>query len=1175
MRMTTALVILVLLGGVGLMLLPRPLQSQVTKDEASPPGRSSLELGAPYDTRAQQQFLKQLTADERKALVRLRSRYVLADSDCPLPTSKPTEPFYVKLKGSMTRELADQLADAGGAFLGYYNPHAHLLRARDADSLSAMGEMLRGHPLVVGTLPHEAMDVLPLDLLKQYETGEGLAGDYRVLFWRDVTPAQVGELVEGSGAALLSGSLGGGAPVLKLRLTNEGFLTLIRGHMVEYVTPLSQRATVNADSTQISNADQATVSGSPYNLDGDGQVTAVWDAGTARETHEQYQGLGGVNAPTNWPGSSRVHNVNNVSTHYHAAHVTGTIVADGTNNGQAHGYAPKAVCLVHLWNNVDAERREAWHAFHHVVDNHSYTSANGTSDDWGQYTDEVQTWDATNRDLLLNQAQASGNFAQGLGNLSGIAHDKPFGNSSPTQSVPSFNAHRNGYIIGNCRDNEDINSSSSQGPGHDGRLLPQFTANGTGLTSTLDGSDDDYASFTGTSMAGPSAAGSIALLSQLWRREHNDQYLTPDVGRAILAQTARDKYNTGPDYRFGFGIVDCQAAADLILADKAGGGGRIVRGSIRDGEVVEYEFSVSGSDPIHIVLSWLDVWASVGAAISLVNDLDIELEDPSGGIHYPYAGVTSVSDGDHTHTFTTSGPNQRDNIELVHVDSPAPGTWILRVKGTSIPANPQSGVPNDVTGFVVAGSHSISHQKLVIEDAVNGSTPVAIPDNNPAGIVRTFNVSDPRFVTAVRVHARIQHERRGDLSVRLESPTGTTVNLKTQNNGILDDEADIFAVFPDTKQSDDDVAALICEPVQGAWRVTITDHASGNTGELHYLTLELDVRTNVAPVADAGADFDVREGANGQLDGTGTVDADGDVIEYQWNQIGGAITLNLSNTTAPAPTFTAPAVSSNETVTFELITTDCTGAFTTDTVLVTVLDNAAPVADAGGDFGILTGANGVLDASGSSDPENDPLTYNWTQLSGNITINLSDPTDAAPTFTAPGVTQDEAVTFELTVTDDRGDFSTDTATITVEVNVAPVADAGPDLGLMWNEAGQLDGTASHDPNTGDTITWQWAQVGGGNSVTLSDNTDPQPTFTAPGVDDTLVFELTVTDADGLSAIDQVRVHVNEDGSVPQTKSGGGGKDDGGCSTGHGRTWLFVVLLVLVGGAFLARRREIM
>src|SRR5690606_15932656 len=223
-----------------------------------------------------------------------------------------------------------------------------------------------------------------------------------------------------------------------------------------------------------------------------------------------------------------------------------------------------------------------------------------------------------------------------------------------------------------------------------------------------------------------------------------------------------------------------------------------------------------------------------------------------------------------------------------------------------------TGVPNDATGFVVASSHSISLQKLLVQDPVNGGTPVSIPDNSASGITRTLVVNDARIALGVRLHARIYHERRGDLAVTLTSPSGTVINLKTTNNGMLDDQADLIAVFPDTKQDDDDVAAALYEYVQGTWTVHITDSVGSNTGELTWLALEFDLRSNAAPVADAGSSFDVRENANGQLDATGSSDSDGDALSYAWTQTGGAIALTLSSTSVAQPTFTAPSVSQDQ-----------------------------------------------------------------------------------------------------------------------------------------------------------------------------------------------------------------------------------------------------------------------
>jgi subtilisin-like proprotein convertase family protein len=1167
-----ALLCLALVAGIGAFAIttqPR-LHSQDADLPSEPAPRSSLDLGGPHDYAAQQQFAQQLSEADRARLVCLRSRYALPDATCPLPADAPATPFYLRLSGDLKRDLADRLTAAGASFIGYANPHTHMLRARDAGSLAAIGAILRAEPLVVGTLLQRPEDKLPANLVGDARPAS-LAGEYRVLFWRDVSVEAATELLADAEALVLEGRLRGASPLLTVAVPHDGALKLMDSVWVENFSPNGFKLTTNQTSAGMSNATPAIIGVSPYNLDGNGQVAGVWDAGTARSTHEQYTGLAGVSAPAGWPGSSRVHNMDASSLHNHAGHVTGTIVGNGTNNATAQGYAPRAVCLVHDWWDIDAERREAAHTWHHVADNHSYADFNGGSHDWGEYNSGTQLVDFTNRDLLLCQVQSAGNYQTGLGSASGSAGDKPFGNSNPTMSVPTYNAHRNGFIIAAAQDNESLTGFSSCGPALDGRLVPQFCANGASLTSSLSSGDAAYAAYDGTSMSGPSVCGSVVLLSQLWRREHNDQMFTPDVARAVLAQTCRDKYNTGPDYHFGFGIVDCKAAADLILADKAGGGDRIFRGTIRSGDVKEYSFSVSTSDPLHIVLSWLDIWASTSAAITLVNDLDLELEDPSGTIYYPYSGVTAAASGSHTHTFTTTGPNRRDNIELVHVDSPATGTWTLRVKGHSLPANPQTGVPNDATGFVVASSHGVGLQKLLVQDPVNGATPVSVPDNSAGGITRSFTVNDARIALGVRLHARIYHERRGDLAVTLTSPSNTVIQLKTTNNGMLDDETDLIAVFPDTKQDDEDVAAALHEYVQGNWTVNITDTVSGNTGELAWLALEFDLRTNAAPTAEAGSNFDVRENANGQLDGSASADSDGDPFSYAWMQTGGAITLNLSSSSVAQPTFTAPGVNQDQLVTFQLTVTDLSGASTTDTVQVTVRNNLAPVAHAGADFGVLAGNAGQLDATASADPEADPLDYAWSQLSGAVTLTLSSTTAAQPTFTAPAVTQDELLLFQVTVTDDRGDFSTDTVQVTIEINRPPVSNAGANFALVWSASGQLDGTGSSDPNTGDSITYQWTQIAGTNTVTLYSDTDPQPTFTAPGIDDVLQFELTVTDANGLSSTDIVIVWVNETGAVPIV-SGGGGKEGGGCSTQNGASWLYALLLAVIA-ARLARRRR--
>ncbi|MDC1142863.1 S8 family serine peptidase [Planctomycetota bacterium] len=1171
MRTYTACASFALLASViAILFLRAPIAAQQGSDVGVT--TSSLDLGNAFDRNAKHVFEQQLSSDERDRLIALNSRFVLADPENPLPTSESRQPFYLKLRADMTREFADALAAAGCSFIGYANAHTHFLRARDGQSLTEIKSLIDGHALVVGTLLQNEADMMSEAVFDRVYGGQDLDGVYTVLFWRDLSIDQMAETLELAEAVIVDGGFTGASPLVTVRVPSQGTEALIGHPNIELLGLPTNRVTTNVTSTAMSSADPATIGVSPYNLDGTGEVAGVWDAGIARESHLDYQTTNTL--PSGWGSNSRIWNKNSGSTHYHAAHVTGTVAGDGAGHatGESKGYAYEALCLVHNWNNVDNERREARHEWNHSASNHSYSSSTNSVSDWGGYNGSAQLRDLTNRDILACMVQSAGNYATGI--KSGFAN-KPFGNSNPTMSIAQSNGHRNGFIAAAAKDNRDIASFSSRGPGLDGRLQPQFCANGVSMTSSYDSADDAYGTISGTSMSGPSICGNLVLLSQLWKREHNDQLFTPDVARAVVAQTCDDEYHAGPDYHFGFGIVNCKAAADLILADKANGGKRIVRGTTRSGDITEYEFTSNGVDPIHVVLNWLDIYASTGAAITLVNDLDIELKDPNGSTYFPYSGVTTVASGDHTHVFTTTGPNTRDNIEMVHVDSPMAGTWTLRVKGTSIPANPQTNMPNDATGFVIASSHELDVQKKIVEDSVNGGTAVSIPDNNSSGITRTIAVSDNRFLTGVRLHIRIKHERRGDLAIQLEHPDSTVVDLKTANNHTgsydLDNELDLIAVFPDTKQSDDDVVSLLCKPAGGNWKVHITDNTSGDTGVLEYLTLELDVRTNVAPVADAGVDFDERELNTVQLDAGTSSDADNEPISFSWTQTGGT-SVSLSATNVAAPTFTAPSLSADEVLTFEVTVMDCPGFTDTDTVQVTIKNNLAPTTDAGADSGVLEQQAGALDASGTTDPEGDSIGYSWAQTAGAITLSLSSSTAIQPMFTAPAVTQDEICIFELTTLDSRGDSSTDTVVVTIEANRPPVANAGPDLGAIYSAPISLDGSRSSDPNTGDIITYQWVQISGTATVTLTGASTVSPSLTAPATDDVLVFELTVTDILGMTATDKVAVHVNVNGTVPQPKKSGKG-GGGGCVSDTESPLSWLVLLAACLGLVIVRWRR--
>jgi hypothetical protein len=137
--------------------------------------------------------------------------------------------------------------------------------------------------------------------------------------------------------------------------------------------------------------------------------------------------------------------------------------------------------------------------------------------------------------------------------------------------------------------------------------------------------------------------------------------------------------------------------------------------------------------------------------------------------------------------------------------------------------------------------------------------------------------------------------------------------------------------------------------------------------------------------------------------------------------------------------------------------------------LVTVNRNVAPVANAGPDQGgKLPGALITLNGSASSDANGDPLTYSWSFTSrpaGSAAV-LSSTTSVSPTFT---VDRDGTYTVQLIVHDGTVSSAPDSVNIT-SVNVAPVANAGPDQGGKLPGAHiTLNGSGSSDAN-GDSLT---------------------------------------------------------------------------------------------------------
>ena len=291
---------------------------------------------------------------------------------------------------------------------------------------------------------------------------------------------------------------------------------------------------------------------------------------------------------------------------------------------------------------------------------------------------------------------------------------------------------------------------------------------------------------------------------------------------------------------------------------------------------------------------------------------------------------------------------------------------------------------------------------------------------------------------------------------------------------------------------------------------------------------------NQPPVADAGPDQTVDEGAVAVLSGTNSSDPEGGALSYFWEQTGGSAVV-LSDPESAQPDFSTPDVGPDgESLTFRLTVSDANGLLAQDDCTVNVSwINIPPTADAGADISVDEGYEVILDGLGSSDPDDDIVAYLWEQTGG-PEVEILNPTDVQASFISPDfISESVSLTFKLTVQDSGGLIADDTCVVNVIwENTPPTADAGQDQTVSENDTVTLDGSASIDPDDG-IASIRWTQTKG-TPVTLSDPAAKQPKFVAPEVGsegESLVFQLTITDMGGLTSQDSCTVIVNSQAEV--------------------------------------------
>lgn len=472
----------------------------------------------------------------------------------------------------------------------------------------------------------------------------------------------------------------------------------------------------------------ANLARSDYNLDGSGLTIGLWDGGSARAAHQEFGGRVLVK-----DGAVPVD---------HATHVAGTLAAAGVV-ANAKGMAPALAVDSYDWNNDVSEMTSRGasapgQAGKIHLSNHSYgfisgwnyvnngtrvwewhgngTTATGAEQDFGRYNTYARDQDALAFAApYYSIFRSAGNERvdnPGTGQTVALSPGAVQVTSYDPASHPAGDGqYRGGFetigfealaknvvtvgsvtdaVTGGVRDVTKANTSSfsSWGPTDDGRIKPDLVANGDGLYSSLSASNASYGTYSGTSMSTPDAAGSAALLVQHYGQLFPGQAMRASTLKGLLIHTADDRGNPGPDYKFGWGLVNTKAAADVI-SDHAAAPlkKRVTESSLATSIVSRTEAIVwDGVSPIVATLCWTD---PAGPATStsdlrstrLVNNLDLKITGPGGTQYLPYVmpfvGNWTQAAMD---SAATTGLNNTDNVEQVRIASPGlAGTYEVTV----------------------------------------------------------------------------------------------------------------------------------------------------------------------------------------------------------------------------------------------------------------------------------------------------------------------------------------------------------------------------------------------------------------------------------------------------------------------------------------------------------------
>jgi hypothetical protein len=478
--------------------------------------------------------------------------------------------------------------------------------------------------------------------------------------------------------------------------------------------------TTHNDKAAISTAADQVRETFPYHVNGSGVIVGVWDGALVYAAHQEF-------------GSRITFQESGESVGSHATHVGGTIGASGVV-ARAEGMAPGVHIHSYYWDSDESEMAAAGaaapgEAGKIPLSNHSYGSIAGwhSSDgswhfygDWSlgadPYFGQYDQWGARYWDEIVYDAPYYLPF-KSAGN---DRNDRPpegatvyyYDNSSGWNSITYTNAvhakgdgqYKSGFDTISTKGNAKnimtvgavsdavssgnrslsaatMSSFSGWGPADDGRIKPDIVANGISLYSCDDDHTADYTTKSGTSMASPNACGSAALLIDYYDDRFPGGAMRASTLKGLIIHTADDLGRPGPDYEFGWGLMNTLEAAALIKDYADGNTLRLTESLLEfpSNTSDSYTLFSNGVEPLCVTLCWTDPPGSSTTAHDsrtpvLINDLDLRITGPGGTFH-PY----KLDYANPTVNATASSENNVDNVEQIYIASPEAGKYTITI----------------------------------------------------------------------------------------------------------------------------------------------------------------------------------------------------------------------------------------------------------------------------------------------------------------------------------------------------------------------------------------------------------------------------------------------------------------------------------------------------------------